>query len=158
MLRGWILDAGIPVVEVPPVPVGYEFIACLTHDVDFVKISDHKFDHTAWGFLYRAVVGSLCDVVKRRISWDRFQQNWKAALSLPGVYLGLCHDFWLQDFDRYRAVEQDLKSTFFLIPFKNRAGDKVPGQHPERRATRYDITDVQELAKELMRQGCEVGV
>src|SRR5206468_8194459 len=92
------------------------------------------------------------------IPWARLLQNWKAALSLPGVYLGFCKDFWFQDFNRYLEIEQDLKSTFFLIPFKNRAGDKVPGQHPRRRATRYDITDVQELAKELMRRGCEIGV
>jgi len=158
MLRDWILDAGIPVVEIPPVPMGYDCIACLTHDVDFVRIRDHKLDHTMWGFVYRAAFGSLLDVWRRKIPWTRFLQNWKAVLSLPGVYLGLCKDFWFQDFDRFLQIEKELKSTFFFIPFKNRPGDRVSGQHSERRATQYDITDVQELAKNLVRQGFEIGV
>jgi hypothetical protein len=46
MLRNWILERGIPFVEIPPSPYGYDFITCLTHDIDFMGIRDHKFDHT----------------------------------------------------------------------------------------------------------------
>ena len=53
-LRKWILQAGIPMVEIPPAPKGHKFFACLTHDVDFAGIRNHKFDHTMAGFLYRA--------------------------------------------------------------------------------------------------------
>jgi hypothetical protein len=54
-LRKWILLAGIPLVEIPPAPKGHKFFACLTHDVDFAGIRNHKFDHTMVGFLYRCV-------------------------------------------------------------------------------------------------------
>src|SRR5438034_4827601 len=50
MLRDWILDAGITLLEIPPSPSGHRFAVCLTHDVDFLRIRDHKFDHTMWGF------------------------------------------------------------------------------------------------------------
>src|SRR5437868_4416579 len=33
-LRDLITGCGVPLVEIPPVPAGYPFIACLTHDVD----------------------------------------------------------------------------------------------------------------------------
>src|SRR4029079_8244707 len=38
MLRDWIVSSGIPLVEIPPRPAGYDFVTCLTHDVDFVRI------------------------------------------------------------------------------------------------------------------------
>ena len=133
MLRDWMAEAGIPFVEVPAVPPGRRFMVCLTHDVDFVRIRDHKLDHTMWGFVGRASVGSLWRLMKRDIPWRRCLDNWKAALMLPGVHLGLCKDFWFEDFGRYADLERDLKATFFFIPFKNRPGQKVRGRHAERR-------------------------
>ena len=59
VLRDLIVASGAPLVEIPPVPEGYRFIACLTHDVDHPSIRQHRFDHTMFGFLYRAVVHSL---------------------------------------------------------------------------------------------------
>jgi len=38
ILRDLIVGAGLPLVEIPPVPAGSSFIACLTHDVDHVGI------------------------------------------------------------------------------------------------------------------------
>ena len=58
-LRDLIIGHGIRLIEVPPVPDGHSFIACLTHDVDHPSIRQHKWDHTIFGFLYRAVFGSL---------------------------------------------------------------------------------------------------
>ena len=46
ILRDQALRAGVPLVEVPPVPPGYDFMACLTHDVDFVGIRQHGADAT----------------------------------------------------------------------------------------------------------------
>ena len=71
MLRNWIVDAGIPLVEVPPVPPNHDFVACLTHDVDFVGIRKHRFDHSMFGFVYRALVGSLLGAWKGRIPWAK---------------------------------------------------------------------------------------
>jgi len=98
MLRDWIVSAGIPLLEIPPVPAGHSFIVCLTHDIDFIGIRRHKFDHTMWGFLYRSTVGAAYDVVRRRISFGRLLKMWRAAASLPFVYLGWAEDFW-QPFD-----------------------------------------------------------
>lgn len=157
LLREWIVNAGIPLVEIPPVPWGHEFIACLTHDVDFGGIRRHNLDHTMWGFVYRAVVGSSLALIAGKGSLVRLIKNWTAVLSLPLVYLGLVKDFW-DDFDRYTEIEGGLRSTFFLVPFKNTAGDKVQGEFPARRAARYDIDDVREQANNLVMHGCEIGL
>src|SRR4051812_47519138 len=63
IVRDLILYCSIPLVEIPPVPCGHPFIACLTHDVDHPRVRDHKGDHTMFGFLYRAIfrsLGSFC--------------------------------------------------------------------------------------------------
>jgi hypothetical protein len=157
MLRKWILDAGITFLEIPSTPAGHSFIVCLTHDIDFVGIRQHKFDHTMWGFLYRSTVGAFSDLVRRRISIRRLLKAWQAAASLPFVYLGWMKDFWVP-FDWYLQHEKNIPSTYFLIPFKKRAGDRVGVRHAKRRATAYDITDIPEWTRTLMREGCEIGV
>jgi hypothetical protein len=45
-----------------------------------------------------------------------------------------------------------------LIPFKDKAGDNVQRQFPQRRAVRYDIGDVHEQVERLTQQGYEIGV
>ncbi len=88
-----MVTAGVAFVEIPPVPAGYDFIGCLTHDVDFVGIKDHRFDHTMWGFLYRCFVVSLIRALRGKLEWSKCLLNWKAGLSLPLVHLGLRDDF-----------------------------------------------------------------
>ena len=66
LLRDLIVECGIPLVEIPPVPEGYTFIACLTHDVDHPSIRRHRWDHTMFGFVYRAVIGSVLGVLRGR--------------------------------------------------------------------------------------------
>jgi hypothetical protein len=157
LLRNCMLNAGIPFVELPPLPAGYDFMACLTHDVDFIGIRQHKFDHTMWGFLYRALVGSLMGVLKGRMPWAKLVQNWKAALSLPFVYLKWQPDFW-NEFDRYLQLERGVASTFFFIPYKNHAGEQVSGQAPKRRAAKYEVADIAEQVHQLASRGCEIGL
>jgi hypothetical protein len=157
ILRNWIIESKILLIEIPPVAAGYEFMTCLTHDVDFIKIRNHKFDHTMWGFLYRASVGSLINYFKSKCSFEKLIRNWKALFSLPLIYLGICRDFWLQ-FDRCLEIENGLKSTFFLIPFKNCASNKDFGENAKRRAAKYDILDIVEPVNKLLKYGYEVGV
>ena len=157
MLRDWMLAAGIPVLEIPPVPAGREFSVCLTHDIDFVGIRRHKFDHTMWGFVYRATAGAWRDFLRGRISAGRLAQSWQAAMSLPFVHLGWAKDYWVQ-FEWYLRVEQGLPATYFLIPFKGRPGEKLTVKHPERRAAKYDILDIPEWSAKLLESGCEIGV
>jgi len=157
MLRNWILAAGIPIVEIPAVPAGYNFTICLTHDVDFIKISQHKFDHTLMGFIYRALISSLRGLLTRRIPLRKLLKNYKAVLSLPFIYLGFIKDFWFQ-FDRYLEIEKGVKSTFFIIPFKNRVGERVPFKDRKRRATRYDIDDIRDVVQKLIHHGFEIAL
>jgi len=52
-LLRWVLFSigGVRLVEVLPIPPGFDFMVCLTHDVDFVALRDHRCDHTMRGFL-----------------------------------------------------------------------------------------------------------
>ncbi len=157
MLRNWIVSEGIPLLEIPPSPAGYSFAVCLTHDIDFVGIREHKLDHTMWGFLYRSTVGAVRNFFRQRISLRNLIASWRAAASLPFVYLGWARDFWIP-FEWYLRVEKGLPATYFLIPFKGRKGDKVPGKRPGRRATAYDVRDIQQWTRILRKDGCEIGV
>jgi hypothetical protein len=157
MLRSWIIETGIELSEIPPVPEGYEFITCLTHDVDFIDIRRHFLDHSMWGFLYRATLGSLVDVIRNRASVAKLLENAKAALSLPFVLLGICPDPWDQ-FEHYLEIEGGAPSTFFFIPYKNHAGEGFDKKNNKYRAARYDVKDVRDTINKLLTHGCEAGV
>jgi hypothetical protein len=156
-LRYLIVSAGIPLVEIPPIPQGYRFIACLTHDVDHPFIHLHKFDHTMFGFLYRAVIGSVVDLLRGRASPADLLRNWLAALKLPVVYLGLAEDFW-SSFDRYTEIEGSRPSTFFIIPFRNTPGRTSDGVAPHLRSTPYAACDVANQIHRLLSANREIGL
>lgn len=156
-LRDWIVRSGIALVEIPPVPEGYRFIVCLTHDVDHPSIRLHRFDHTMFGFLYRAVVGSLIGACRGRTQPAALRCNLKAALALPFVHLGLARDFWA-GFDGYLEIEKGLGSTFFVIPARNRPGRTAGGPAPRRRASSYGVSDIADRVRALHEAGCEVGL
>ncbi|MDE3180150.1 MAG: hypothetical protein KGM47_10900 [Acidobacteriota bacterium] len=157
LLRDLITTSGIALVEIPPVPDGYRFIACLTHDIDHPSVRRHKFDHTMLGFLYRASIGSLRNLIRRRISVRTLVRTWLAALKLPLVHLGLAKDFWTE-FDRYVELDPGSKSTFFVIPFEDRPGEAGEGPAPIARAARYGAADVSTQIRKLMSAGCEIGL
>jgi len=157
MLRDWILNEGIPLLEIPPTPAGHSFAVCLTHDIDFVGIRNHKFDHTMWGFVYRATVGAVVNLFRGRISMGQLVKCWRAVPSLPLVYAGWAKDFW-EPFEWYLEVEKGLATTYFLIPFKGRAGEQVPGAHASWRAVAYDVDDLSHWTGRLKAAGCELGV
>jgi hypothetical protein len=158
LLRDIITRCGIPLVEIPPVPLGHRFIVCLTHDVDHPSIREHKWDHTTFGFFYRAILGSLRDLIRGRIPVQGLVANWAAALKLPFVHLGMAKDFWRDFADRYRELEKGLPSTFFIIPFKNRSGETRQGPAPKFRAAGYAAQDFTDTIKELLSAGSEVGL
>jgi hypothetical protein len=157
IVRDLILSCGIALIEIPPIPAGYNFIVCLTHDVDHVGIRNHKFDHTMFGFLYRALIGSVISFCKGRRSPRQLATNWMAAFALPFVYLGLAKDFWNQ-FDRYIDIEKDLISTFFVIPTKGDPGHDRDGPAPSKRATRYDVSEIADQIGRLLSARCEIGL
>ena len=157
LLRDLIIGCGIPLAEIPPVPDGYRFVACLTHDVDHPSIRQHKWDHTMFGFLYRAVLGSVINVIRGRATVRNLLSNWAAALRLPFIHLGLAKDFWYE-FDHYLELEQGLASTFFVIPFKDYPGRTAGGLAPRFRAARYDARDIAAHIQKLTSAGCEIGL
>lgn len=158
LLREIIVRIGILLVEIPPVPSGYRFITCLTHDVDFVAIKNHFMDKTMIGFIYRATVVSFLNVLRNNLSIGNFLKNLKAVLLLPFIYIGVYNDFWNQ-FETYKKIEGDTPSTYFFIPFKNRSGSKTISQKKEPlRAAKYDLADVKEIIKKLQSDGFEIGL
>jgi hypothetical protein len=158
LLRDLIVTSGVSLVEVPPVPNGYRFIACLTHDVDHPSIVQHKWDHTMFGFLYRAVFGSLSNFFRGRIPVRNLLANWAAVLKLPFVHMGFANDFWRNFEDRYRELEEGLCSTFFVIPFKNYPGSAFEGLASKLRASRYSATDIAGTIRKILAAGNEVGL
>jgi hypothetical protein len=157
MLRDWIVGSGIPLVEIPPIPHGYRFVTCLTHDLDHPSIRFHRFDHTTLGFLYRAVAGSIIRVCRGRLSLTELQRNIRAAVSLPLVHLRWIDDFWLT-FDRYLEIEKGLGSTFFVLPIKGDPGRAVDGPAPRIRASSYGVEDIADQVRSLVAAGSEVGL
>ena len=157
LLRDVIVESGAPLAEIPPVPKGYRFIACLTHDVDHPLARAHRFDQTMLGFLYRATVGSVMRALRGRLAWRGVIQNWTAALKLPLVYLGVASDFW-RTFHRYVAIEKGFCSTFFVIPFGKRPGHKANGPAPAARGAGYGAAEIAEDVRELQGAGCEIGL
>jgi hypothetical protein len=155
LLRDLITGCGVPLVEIPPIPDGFQFVACLTHDVDHPSLRQHRWDHTMFGFLYRAVFGSMRRFIRGKMPAQDLLRNWGAALKLPLVHLGLAKDFWRDFADRYSELENGLGSTFFVIPFKNYAGKRANGLAPEFRASRYGAHDIADMIRVKGREELE---
>ena len=152
MLRDIILRHSLPLVEIRPVPQGYSFVACLTHDVDQPRLRHHLGDHTMFGLLYRGLIGSLVDFIRGRRSLTQVALSFRMILSLPFVYLGLVRDPWDQ-FARYIEIETGAASTFFVIPKQGVAGGKNP-----KRAARYQLSELADNLDDLLAHGCEIAV
>jgi hypothetical protein len=157
LLRDLIVSQGLPLVEILPVPAGYRFMACLTHDVDHPRVRYHKGDHTMFGFLYRALIGSVIDLCRGKKSFQQVAVNWKAAFSLPLVFTGFAKDFWDQ-VDRYLELEGNLASTFFVIPTKRDAGVDCHNRRKARRAARYALADITADLNKLLSANREIAV
>lgn len=157
LIRRWIVEAGIALWEIPPAPPGHRFIACLTHDVDFLGIRRHRLDRTLTGFLFRALPGSLLRFIRGRRSLRYLLRNWAAVLSLPLVYARILPDFWLP-FDRYVEADGEFRSTFFLVPFPDRPGNGINGPSDPRRSVRYAAKETEPWLPRLRSLGFEVGV
>jgi uncharacterized protein (UPF0248 family) len=157
LIRDLMVASNIPVIEIPPVPAGYSYIACLTHDIDFLRFRDHLCDRTMAGFFYRASLGSALRLLQGRMTLRNAAKNVSALLKAPLVHLGLCGDFWEQ-IDAYTEIEKDWKSTFFLIPFKGKPGMPCGSESSDCRAAKYDVSDMGQLARSLAGRGFEVAV
>ncbi|HXC36322.1 MAG TPA: hypothetical protein VNV43_10635 [Candidatus Acidoferrales bacterium] len=157
LLRSLILGCSVSLIEIPPVPDGHSFIACLTHDMDHIGIRNHKLDHTILGFFYRATVGSVVDVCRGKKNLRQMIINWVAALKLPLVHMGLAGDFWSQP-DRYGEIEKEANSTFFVIPKKGEPGLDARGNRQGRRAASYDAAEHLDLLRKLQVAGNEIGL
>jgi hypothetical protein len=157
VLRDLITKSGESLLEIPPIPEGYNFIACLTHDIDHPSLRNHRWDHTMFGFLYRAAIGSLKDTLRGRKPLSKLLRNWAAAGRLPLVYMGLADDPW-RGFDRYLDIEAGRRGTYFVIPRSNDAGRRADGPAPARRAARYSLQDIQPQLDRIRSAGGEVAV
>ena len=157
ILRDLLVESGVPLVEIPPIPVGYTFIACLTHDIDHPSIRLLPWDHTLLGFVYRAIIRSFIQVLKGRMSFRHLVSNYLAVAKLPLVRLGYARDFWY-DFDRYQQLEEGAQSTYFALPFKHNPGLTANGIAPRIRASSYGAADIADRLQALVASGQEVGL
>lgn len=157
-LRDQIRAAGIAFVEVPPVPQGYRFIACLTHDVDHPMLRRHCWDHTAGGFLYRATIGSFAKFLRGRSSLRTLLRNWLAATKWPLIQIGLLRDFWADFHRQYQAIEPGLPSTYFVLPFQGRCGRTKNGSMSKRRAAAYGVADIEPIIQNILSDGGEIAL
>ena len=150
LLRQLLTLSGVSFVEIPPRPDPYDFVCCLTHDVDFFGIKRHRFDRTLAGFVFRGTVGTFVGLIRGRRTIGEALRNWLAVLSLPFVFAGLVRDWW-QPFDDYSAVDADRGSTYFLAPFKDTPGVSPNGTTDPVRALPYAVSDIrQDIARARM--------
>ncbi len=157
LLRQVLLESGVAFVEVLPRPERHDFICCLTHDVDFYGIRRHGLDRTLAGFVARASVGTLMDLIKQRRTLSEALRNWAALASLPFVHLGLAPDFW-RPFEDYAGVESPRHSTFFLVPTKGHAGVAPGGGVEAARAVPYEVSEIRTPATHAVARGSELAV
>ena len=157
LLRQLIVESGIHLIEIPPVPEGCRFIVCLTHDVDHPLLRRHKFDHTMLGFVYRAFVGTLIAAIVGRRPWRHVWTNWLAVLKLPLVHLGLSPDPWAE-IERYLVLENGASSSFFVIPFAGQSGRQGGNAAPSARAAAYGAADISSQIRNLVAADCEVAL
>jgi hypothetical protein len=156
-LRQALVSSGVTVVEIAARPQDHDFICCLTHDIDFAGIRRHTFDRTLAGFILRASIGTLLDVMRGRRNITDAARNWSAVVSLPLVFAGLKADMW-RPFADYATADRGYPSTFFLVPFKNKPGTAPSGPVEATRAVRYQITDVASEAVNASAGGAELAV
>lgn len=157
LARELILAAGVSLAEIPPVPEGHPYLVCLTHDVDHPRLTNHRCDHTMLGFLHRATVGSVVDVLTHRRPPRTLWRNMAAAATLPLVHLGLASDPW-STFDRYTEIEAGLGTTYFLIPVSGQPGRLPTGLAPHRRASGYSLAQLRPALDRVRAGGAELGV
>src|SRR5262249_13782384 len=125
--------------------------------IDFVGIRRHRFDRTAGGFVWRASIGTLAAAIGGRASLRRLFRNWVTLLSLPLVHLRVLPDPW-RPFDSYLEVDP-APATYFVIPFRDRAGRSRTGEaQPRRRAVNYDVTEIGGALETVRDSGSEVAV
>jgi peptidoglycan/xylan/chitin deacetylase (PgdA/CDA1 family) len=158
LLRTTILAAGVDLVEIPPVPQGCRFIVCLTHDVDHPSLRAHKWDHTFFGFLYRATFGSIKRLFLGQLTVGSVLTNWLAALKGIFVSLGLSKDFWLGFAERYLQLEGGIPSTYFVIPYQGVPGQTRTGQAPAFRASGYGARQIEAALAKLHQAGDEIAL
>lgn len=157
LVRALLGAAGTHYIEIPPTPVGAAFICCLTHDIDFCGITRHRFDRTLAGFIARASVFTIVDLVRGRRTPGEAIQNFAALLSLPLVFLNLLPDFW-NPFRDYARADGNRASTFFVVPFKNRPGVGPDGVEHSSRGVGYQISEISEVLVTASASGAELAV
>jgi peptidoglycan/xylan/chitin deacetylase (PgdA/CDA1 family) len=158
VLRTVIRSAGVELVEIPPIPEGFQFIVSLTHDVDHPSLRAHQWDHTFFGFLYRATLGSLKRFVIGQLAAQQVLVNWLAVLKAFLIPLGLAKDFWLGFAEKYLEMENGVSSTFFVIPYKGIPGQTRTGQAPVFRASGYGARQIEATLCKLQQAGDEISL
>lgn len=140
----------------------HPYTIVLTHDVDHLRLRDYPlFSRYTLSFIKNSVFSNIRRMFNGDISVGTYLKSILSGLSVPFVRLGLCPDPLEKCFKRILAIEEKhgVRSTFYFIPFKNRAGFEVPGKPAKcNRGCHYDVADHAGTLKYLEDNGWEVGV
>lgn len=126
----------IVLIEIPPAPWACPYMVALTHDVDLLAITERPWRSVAYAALSCVLQGMVLN-----------------GFRLIAARARMYPDPWNRLGD-WMALEQslDVRSTFFFIPFPDRAGDGLPVY----RAAHYHL---EKVPIALLRSGgWEVGV
>ncbi len=153
-LRDLLVTCGIEVVEIPPVPEGFRFIACLTHDVDHPAIRQHKWDHTIFGFLYRADLRFIAESHSRALVASKCVPELGSCYKAAACVHGICERLlgaismivtW--------SWKKGSPSTFFRDSFQGLPGkDHCEARRPIFVLSRYEAKELADTIQQI--DGC----
>lgn len=143
-------------------PSKHPYTIVLTHDVDHLRLRDYPlFSRYTLSFTKNAVFNNISRLFKGDIGLGTYIKSKLSGFSVPLVKLGIIRDPLEKCFNRILAIEKqyDVRSTFYFIPYKNRAGfDEQGNPAKPNRGCHYDVTRHAETLKDLEDNGWEVGI
>lgn len=134
----------------------------LTHDVDHLSLRSYPFfSKMTASFFKRCLWNNLVRTFRRDITCRNYLDSVKWCIIYPLIKLGIVDDPWEKAIYNIMSLEKKygVYSTFFFIPFPNRAGHIQQGLPSEsNRAATYDLKKYKNLIREIELEGWEVAV
>ncbi len=137
--------SGIPYIEVPPRPVGYNFVCCLTHDIDFFRLVATMATARSRVHL-RGTIGTFLDVLRGMRPVGEAIRNWLAVLTAPLVFIGLAPDPVESVSTTTPASTSREAPPSFVVPFKRPTRYRPRWPINPARGVPYGVDDIRETS------------
>lgn len=138
------------------------YTVVLSHDVDHLSLRQYPiFSKIPASFLKQCTWNNLGRLFCHDISFFDYCDGIKWCFLYPLIKFGLAPDPWEKAIWDIVELEKrhGVRSTFFFIPFKDRAGHVTPDKiAPLGRSARYDVRNYKAMIERLTAEGWEVGV